>query len=87
MATGPAEAEVRALAVAPEAQGRGVGRALVQAVIDLAAEWSVERLVLHSQPTMLAAHHLYEQAGFVRVPARDVDPVPGLRLLAYAREL
>ena len=30
----PDEAEVRALAVAPEAQGRGVGRALLRAVAE-----------------------------------------------------
>ena len=32
----PDEAEVRALAVAPEAQGRGVGRALLRAVAERA---------------------------------------------------
>src|SRR5215472_5691397 len=37
VARGPDEAEVRALAVAPQAQRRGVGRALMQAVIKEAA--------------------------------------------------
>jgi GNAT superfamily N-acetyltransferase len=87
MSTGPEEAEVRALAVAPSAQGRGVGRALVQAVIDLGAEWRVRRLVLHTQPHMRAAHRLYEQAGFVLVPERDLEVLPGLTLLAYQKSL
>ena len=50
MATGPEEAEIRALAVAPSARGRGVGGVLVRAVIDRATEWKVERLLLHTQP-------------------------------------
>ena len=87
MATGPEEAEVRALAVAPAAQGRGVGRALVQAVVALGVEWRLERMVLYSQPAMVSAHRLYEKAGFVRTPDRDGEPVPGLTLLAYAKDL
>lgn len=87
VATGPEEAEIRALAVAPEAQGRGVGGELVKAVVALATEWRAERLVLLTQPAMRAAHRLYEQAGFVRVPARDRSPVPGITLLAYEKTL
>ncbi len=87
LATGPTEAEIRALAVAPSAQGRGVGRALVRTVIDRATEWRAERLLLLTQPSMHAAHHLYEQAGFVRVPERDNEPFAGLTLLAYQRIL
>ncbi|MFC0545755.1 GNAT family N-acetyltransferase [Kutzneria chonburiensis] len=86
MATGPEEAEVRALAVAPSAQGRGVGRALVRAVVDLGVEWQLQRLVLFSQPAMVAAHRLYEKAGFVRTPDRD-HLSPTFSLLAYGLEL
>lgn len=32
---------------------------------------------------MKAAHHLYEQAGFGRLPDRDWSPEPGVTLLAY----
>jgi ribosomal protein S18 acetylase RimI-like enzyme len=84
---GPEEAEVRALAVAPGAQGRGVGRALLQAVTDRASGQGVRHLVLCTQPEMLAAQHLYEVAGFRRIPDRDWCPVPGFTLLAYGRDL
>ena len=84
---GPEEAEVRALAVAPGAQGRGVGRALLQAVTDRASGQGVRHLVLCTQPEMLAAQHLYEVAGFRRIPERDWCPVPGFTLLAYGRDL
>ncbi len=81
--TGPAEAEIRALAVAPDGQGRGTGRALLRAVIDRAVAAGIRHLVLFTQTDMRAAHHLYDQAGFGRLPERDWSPEPGLTLLAY----
>ncbi len=84
---GPGEAEIRALAVAPEARGRGVGRALLQAIAGQARAVGVHHLLLCTQATMLAAQHLYTQAGFRRLPERDWDPVPGFTLLAYGLEL
>lgn len=81
------EAEVRALAVAPSARGRGLGRALIQAVTGRAAAHGVRHLVLSTQPGMAAARYLYEQAGFIRLPERDWCPVPGFTLIAYGRLL
>lgn len=84
---GPGEAEIRALAVRPDAQGGGIGRALLAAVIDRAGRDGVRHLVLCTQPDMKAAHHLYEEAGFRRLPERDWEPEPGDMLLAYGKEL
>jgi hypothetical protein len=36
---------------------------------------------------MTAAQHLYEDAGFVRLPERDWSPAPGVNLLAYGLAL
>jgi ribosomal protein S18 acetylase RimI-like enzyme len=83
----PGDAEIRALAVAPSARGTGAGKALLQAVIDRAATSGVRHLLLCTQPEMLTAHHLYEQAGFVRLPAKDRSPAPGVSLLAYGLRL
>jgi ribosomal protein S18 acetylase RimI-like enzyme len=80
---GPGEAEIRALAVAPHARGRGVGAALVSAVIDRAASNGTRQLLLLTLPQMRAAHRLYTDAGFARLPDRDWSPGPGLILLAY----
>jgi ribosomal protein S18 acetylase RimI-like enzyme len=85
--TGPDEAEIRALAVSPEARSAGVGRALVAAVIELAAREGVRHLVLCTQPQMKHAHHLYEDAGFVRLPERDWQPESGISLLVYGKRL
>jgi ribosomal protein S18 acetylase RimI-like enzyme len=79
----PGEAEVRALAVAPYARGRGIGAALVSAVIERAARRGVRELLLLTLPEMRAAHHLYTEAGFARRPGRDWSPGPGTILLAY----
>jgi hypothetical protein len=36
---------------------------------------------------MRAAHHLYAEAGFSRLPDRDWSPEPGAILLAYGQVL
>jgi len=84
---GPDEAEIRALAVRPEARGRGVGRALVDAVIERAAGIGVRHLLLLTQEEMKTAHRIYEQAGFARLPDRDFSPEPSVNLLAYGLDL
>jgi ribosomal protein S18 acetylase RimI-like enzyme len=84
---GATEAEFRMLGVAPEAQGRGVGEALVRACIDRARSDGRTGIVISTTPVMHAAHRLYERLGFRRVAARDWEPVPGLRLWAYVLDL
>ncbi|MFB7246927.1 GNAT family N-acetyltransferase [Streptomyces populi] len=81
------EAEIRMLAVAREARGRGAGEALVRACVGRArAAEGCARLVLSTQRTMHSAHRLYERLGFTRTPDRDWNPFPELddiRLLTY----
>jgi ribosomal protein S18 acetylase RimI-like enzyme len=84
---GPEEAEIRALAVLPAARGRGLGQALLAAVIERANANGVRRLVLLTQPEMVTAHHLYMKAGFTRLPERDWSPEPGMTLLGYSLAL
>lgn len=87
VARGPREAEIRAFAVAPEAQRRGVGSTLVKAVIERAERDGLDRLVLSTQQIMSGARRLYEAHGFTRLPERDWSPVPGVDLLVYSRNL
>jgi ribosomal protein S18 acetylase RimI-like enzyme len=44
-------------------------------------------MVLSTERGMHAAHRLYERLGFTRLPERDWSPMPGIRLLVYARPL
>ncbi|MFC6082952.1 GNAT family N-acetyltransferase [Sphaerisporangium aureirubrum] len=87
LATGPKEAEMRALAVDPNAQGRGVGATLIRAVLDRAAARGATSLLLSTQPAMKTAQRLYLAQGFTRLPNRDWAPIPGFTLLAFGRTL
>jgi ribosomal protein S18 acetylase RimI-like enzyme len=79
---GPDETEFRMLAVDPGAQGRGVGSALLRRVID--GSHGSAGIVCSSLPEMVAAHRIYERAGFRRAPERDWSPVRGVELIAFA---
>ncbi|WP_017605578.1 GNAT family N-acetyltransferase [Nocardiopsis alkaliphila] len=87
VAQGPEEAEIRAFAVAPQAQRRGVGGALVKAVLDRAEREGLARVVLCTQTVMTGAQRLYRRHGFVRLPERDWTPLPGVWLLSYVLHL
>jgi ribosomal protein S18 acetylase RimI-like enzyme len=79
----PGEAELRMLAVAEAAEGRGVGGALVDACIERARSDGATALVISTTPQMRRAHELYERRGFVRTPQRDWSPRPGIDLMTY----
>jgi len=79
----PGEGEIRALAVASAARGRGIGRALLAAIMQRAVAREVRELLLLTQPEMRTAQHLYTEAGFRRLPGRDYEYAPGHRLFAF----
>lgn len=83
----PGEAEIRALAVAKDARGLGIGRALVTAVTHRATERGVRLLLLLTMQQMRAAQRLYAEAGFCRLPDRDTSPGGGPTLLAFGMNL
>ena len=83
----PGEAVIRMLAVAPEARGAGVGETLMRAALELARSEGCAMVRLSSQDNMTAAHRLYARLGFLRTPALDWFPVPGLLLWAFALPL
>jgi len=71
---GPDEIEFRMLAVHPDGRGRGIGRALVDSVLDRARVEGFRGVALSTMESMRAAHHLYERIGFRRAPHRDWRP-------------
>ena len=80
------EAGIRMLAVAPAAQGRGVGTALVAACLDRARAEGRRAILLHSLPVMEGAQRIYARFGFRRVPERDWV-VPGFLLMGFVLDL
>jgi ribosomal protein S18 acetylase RimI-like enzyme len=64
-------AGIRATAVDPGARGRGIGGALVDAAIELAASGGARSVALHTAPAMRDAMRLYERHGFRRIPEHD----------------
>jgi ribosomal protein S18 acetylase RimI-like enzyme len=80
------EAGIRMLAVAPAAQGRGVGTALVGACLDRARADGRRAVFLHSLPVMTGAQRIYARFGFRRVPERDWV-FPGFLLMGFVLDL
>ena len=72
--------EVRLVAVAPEARGRGVARALMEECIRRARAWGAAYLGLHTSRSLRAAMALYARMGFERDPRTDFQP-PGAELV------
>jgi GNAT superfamily N-acetyltransferase len=66
--------ELAKMAVAPAAQGRGIGRRLVAAAVDRARALGATRLFLGTNSRLTAALRLYQDAGFVPI-TRDRLPV------------
>lgn len=80
-------AGIRMLAVAPEAQGRGVGEALTRACIERARTEGRRQIVLHSTERMTTAHRIYGRLGFARDESLDWTPQPDLRLIGFRLRL
>jgi ribosomal protein S18 acetylase RimI-like enzyme len=83
----PGAAGIRMLAVALDAQGRGVGEALTRACVERAVAAGRTAVVLHSTEWMTTAHRLYRRLGFARDPANDWEVSPGFWLRAFRLDL
>jgi predicted N-acetyltransferase YhbS len=69
----PGWASIRALAVVPGAQRRGIGNALVSECLGRSRRLGVRAVGLHTNPFMVTATRLYEGLGFRRAPEFDIE--------------
>ncbi len=81
------EGEFRMLAVHPDARGRGAGKALAALCEERARGHGATGMVLSSLADMASAHRIYTRLGYTRAPERDWDPMPGVHLIAFSKEL
>jgi GNAT superfamily N-acetyltransferase len=83
IAAGDGSFELSKMAVAPTAQGRGVGRKLMLAAIERARELGAGSLFLGSNNRLANAVHLYESVGFVHVSPETIGHLPYDRADVY----
>lgn len=76
---------VRFMSVAPQAQGRGLGRELLQACIARARRDQCALIALHTTPVMRAAQHLYRREGFEVM--RELPDMYGVPYVLMVRPL
>jgi GNAT superfamily N-acetyltransferase len=74
----PAVAEIKRLFVRPQARGRGVGKALIEAALITAERLGYGEVKLDTLPEMESAIALYKAAGFAPIPPYGSHPYPGL---------
>jgi [ribosomal protein S18]-alanine N-acetyltransferase len=81
----PDEAFVQTLAVAPEAQGTGLGSRLLVALLDEAARRRQRTVSLEVRADNAAAQRLYDRHGFVRSGVRRGYYAGGVDALVLTR--
>ncbi len=64
------DADVQTLGVAPDVQGRGIGRLLVGALVDEARRRGCPAVLLEVRADNVAAQQLYRSCGFERISLR-----------------
>jgi putative acetyltransferase len=77
------EFELAKMAVAPEQQGKGIGRRLLQVAIYEAQQMSARRLYLETNHQLENAVRLYESIGFRHLDPSTVSPSPYDRADVY----
>ena len=79
--------EIRLLAVAAEARGRGIGTALIRECIRRVRRSGASALTLHTSEVMQVAMRMYERMGFAHVPELDFHPTRDLTVKGYRLQL
>jgi GNAT superfamily N-acetyltransferase len=80
-------AAIRLLAVPPQHRGAGIGRALMEHCIAVAASDGKRRVVVTITQEMDQVRDLNERLGFERAPDLDYEAAPGVPMLGYALRL
>ena len=77
----PNAAEMKRLYIKPAYRRLGLGRTLVEAILDAAREAGYESVLLDTLDEMETARALYEDLGFEEVPPYYFNPIAGAHYL------
>jgi GNAT superfamily N-acetyltransferase len=83
LALGNGNWEIAKMAVAEKERGQGIGRLLLDYVIEYAKARSIRRLYIETNSSLSNAIHLYRSVGFRPVPPERVQPSPYARADVY----
>lgn len=75
--------ELRRLYVLPSHRSSGLGRQLIDRLIDDAAGAGIRRIVLSTLPSMNHALGLYRSIGFIEIDPYVAEPTAGVMYLAF----
>jgi ribosomal protein S18 acetylase RimI-like enzyme len=78
--------EMKRLYVTPVGRGTGVGKALANAIIDVAERLGYREMRLDTLESMKAAAGMYQRLGFVEIEKYYVNPMDGVRYMGKKLE-
>lgn len=73
--------EMKRLFVRPQFRGLGLGRKLVETILDQARQTGYSCVLLDTLDDMEAARALYDELGFEEIPPYYFNPIPGAHYL------
>lgn len=72
----PDTAEIKRMFVRPSARGRGIGKLLLDRLVEAAREIDCDHVLLDSTRFMHAAHALYRSVGFIEIEPYPESEIP-----------
>lgn len=73
--------EMKRLYTLPETRGNGVGKMLIERIIEEARKLNYKKILLDTLPTMSTAQSIYKSFGFTEIPPYRFNPVQGTTYL------
>jgi [ribosomal protein S18]-alanine N-acetyltransferase len=83
----PPESDIQTIAVAPQVQGQGLGRRLLEHMLDVATQRGCTQMFLEVMDTNTTAIALYDAHGFERIQVRRDYYGPGMHGIVMKRAL
>jgi putative acetyltransferase len=82
-----ATCEIKRLYLLPGYRGRGLGRALMEHILERVREAGFREAVAWSDVRLGTAHHVYDRLGFERIGERDIDDIDQSHELGFLKRL